>query len=136
MVRKLKVVAPQKLGLPGAKAASNNICNYFQELEKILNKNSLLNAPERIFNVDESGLSTEHSPPKIVCAKNTFAQAILKDEEYYYHRGSKRRREPCTKFLHLPGKRLSDDLLDVALQGSAGGMSDNGWINRGLFQNM
>ena len=67
----LKAVKPQKLGLQLAKTASKaTIDRYFEELGSILYRNGLLDAPERIWNVDETGFSAEHSPPKIVCAKD------------------------------------------------------------------
>ena len=73
----LKVATPQKLGLIRAKSASKETSgNYFDELETVLRDNNLFDAPERIFNVDESGLSTEHIPPKIVCAKDETAQSV------------------------------------------------------------
>jgi hypothetical protein len=133
----LKVVAPQKLGMARAKAASKeNIGNYFQELEKVLIENNLLNAPERIFNVDESGLSTEHSPPKIVCDKDTVAQAITspRTKNITIIGAANAVGNHVPPFYIFSGKRWSDDLLDGALPGSSGGMSDSGWINRGLFE--
>ena len=74
---KLKAVKPQKLGVQLAKTASKDtIDRYFGELGSILHRNGLIDASERIWNVDETGFSTEHSPPKIVCAEDSKAQAV------------------------------------------------------------
>jgi hypothetical protein len=55
----LKIVKPRSLEIQRAKALSTEcLRNYFQELNKVLEKYNLLDKPERIFNVDEKGLST------------------------------------------------------------------------------
>ena len=60
----LKIVKPQKLAMARAKCASKeNLDNYFRELGTILTNNDLHNHPQRIYNVDETGVRTEHSPP-------------------------------------------------------------------------
>ena len=69
----LKVVKPQKLTLARAQCNQGNIDNYFKDLNKILDDHHLKTAPKRIYNVDESGFSTEHSPLKIVCGSNLKA---------------------------------------------------------------
>lgn len=38
--------------------------------------NNLLDKPNRIFNKDETGITPDHAPPKIVCNKDTKAQAV------------------------------------------------------------
>lgn len=55
----LKIVKPRSLEIQRAKALSAEcLRSYFQELCKVLEKYNLLDKPERIFNVDEKGLST------------------------------------------------------------------------------
>lgn len=67
----------QKLGMARAKSASNEkIDAYFKELATILTSNGLHDHTECIFNVDETGVSTEHSPSKIVCSKDSVAQSV------------------------------------------------------------
>ena len=73
---KLKIVKPQQLTLARAQYNQRNIDNYFRDLNKILDDHHLKTTPERIYNVDESGFSTEHSPLKIVCGSNLKAQCI------------------------------------------------------------
>ena len=41
-----------------------NIENYFKEPDKILK-----NKPGQIWNIDETGITLDHTPPKIVAAK-------------------------------------------------------------------
>ena len=73
----LKVVKPQKLSIARAQSASKEkLDSYYKEISTILTKYNLHDKPEHIFNVDETSVTTEHSPPKIVCNKETKLQAI------------------------------------------------------------
>jgi hypothetical protein len=67
----LNLVKPQKLSTCRAKnALKENIDKYFRELSNILIQNNLHDKPERILNIDETGVNSEHSPPKVVCDVN------------------------------------------------------------------
>ena len=46
------------------------------EVLKILTKYDLHDKPERIYNVDEKGLSTSHKPPGVVAAVGTKRSAV------------------------------------------------------------
>ena len=73
----LKVVKPQKLAIARAKSASREVIGrYYKELATILTTNNLRDKPERIYNIDETGISTEHTPPKIVCDKDSNQQCV------------------------------------------------------------
>ena len=52
------------------------LSKYYTELGNILSTNNLTNKPERIYNIDETGVSTEHSSPRIVCHVETNPQAV------------------------------------------------------------
>lgn len=133
----LKAVKPQKLGLQRAKTASKEALNsYFEELGNIIFTNQLVDAPERIWNIDESGFSTEHSPPKIVCAKDTKAQAVTsaRSKNVTIVGGINALGNHVPPFYIFPGKRWNDSFLDGAVAGSVGRMSESGWINRGIFE--
>ena len=45
---------------------SVNIKNYFVLLEKTLEEKELFNCPNRIYNMDESGLPLDHNPSKVI----------------------------------------------------------------------
>ena len=73
----LKVVKSQKLAISRAKSASSGVLsNYYKELGTIFTSNNLKDKPERIWNIDETGVSTEHSPMRIVCHTDTNPQAV------------------------------------------------------------
>lgn len=61
----LKVSKPQSLAINRAESASReNLNKYYKELHTILTKSNLHDKPENIYNIDETGFSTEHSPFK------------------------------------------------------------------------
>ena len=63
----LKLGHPRSLSMARARASSlSALDSYFQELDKIMNKYDLKDHPELIFNLDETGFQTEHSPPAAV----------------------------------------------------------------------
>ena len=133
----LRVVKPQKLTLSRAKSASKEtISNYFIELGSILKENGLLNAPERIYNIDESGFSTEHTPPKIVCGSDIKPQAVTsaRSKTVTIIGGANAIGNHVPPFYIFPGKRWCESLLEGSVPGSDAGMSKSGFVNRNLFE--
>ena len=73
-----------------AKSASQpGIETYYAEL---------LDRPENVFNVDETGITKEHSPAKVFCAKGLTPQYIT------FSRG--KNLTIVTSLLHFPRKTL------------------------------
>lgn len=73
----LKLVVARGLDIQRAKATSADcVETYYQELDKILTKYDLKDKPERIYNVDEKGLSTTHKPPRVVAAAGSKPPAV------------------------------------------------------------
>jgi hypothetical protein len=133
----LKVVKPQCLSLSRAKSASKeNIDKYFQELNSILTEHDLKQSPQRIFNIDESGFSTEHKPPKIVCGNLTKPQAVTsaRTKTVTVIGAANALGNHIPPFYIFPGKRWCDELLEGAAPGSHGGMTESGFVNRDLFE--
>ncbi|XP_053408884.1 uncharacterized protein LOC128559893 [Mercenaria mercenaria] len=135
----LKNVQPQKLDLsrPRAKGASQEkIDNYFNELRGILSDNGLLNHPERIFNIDETGISTQHTPPNIVCGRETKPQAVTspKSSNVTIIGGANALGNFVPPFYVFPGKRWNEKFIEGAPQGADGAMSDSGWSNSEIFE--
>ena len=60
------------LAIPRANAiTAANIAQYYSLLKKTLEENSLMGCPNRIYNMDESGMPLDHKPPKAVARKGT-----------------------------------------------------------------
>ncbi|XP_060592929.1 uncharacterized protein LOC132747543 [Ruditapes philippinarum] len=133
----LKAVKPQKLDLARAKGASEEkINNYFKKLKNILDDNDLINSPERIYNIDETGVSTQHSPPKIVCGKNDKPQAITspRSSNVTIIGGANALGNHVPPFYIFPGKRFNSQFMEGAQPGADGTMSDSGWVNGEIFE--
>ncbi|XP_052809384.1 uncharacterized protein LOC128237844 [Mya arenaria] len=127
---------PQKLSVIRAKCTSEEVLNnYFKELDKVLKAHNLHESPESIWNIDESGLQTEHSPRKILCMQGEKANTVTSN------RGQTVTLTGCGSasgvhvppYYVFPGKRWNENLIDGATPGHAGTMSDSGRSNSSVF---
>jgi hypothetical protein len=119
-----------------AKAASQETLNkYFKELSSLLTEHNLRNKPSRIFNVDETGIATEHSPPKVVCSKEYKLQTITsaRSATNTIIVGGHATGYHIPPYYICPGKRWSDPFLNDAAPGSDGEMYVTGWSNTAIF---
>ena len=89
----------------------------YKELGIILTVNGLKNHPEKI-NIDETGVSTENSPPKIVCAKDSSAQSVISPRTYNVTiiGGGRALGNHVPPHNVFPGKRLNLNFWKVQLQ--------------------
>ena len=134
----LKVAKPQKLAILRAKSASREtINNYYSEHGTILKANNLLNKPERIFNIDETGISTEHQPPKVVCSTDSNPQAVTSPRSSLVTiiAGGNAIGNSIPPYYIFAGKRWNPEFLQNACIGTSGEMTKNGWSNTEVFQN-
>lgn len=122
----LKQAMPQKLSMARAKAASQeNIDTYFKELGTILTTHDLHDHPERTFNIDETGVSLEHTPGKIVCGKDSVAQCVTspRSSNVTIVAAGNAIGNHVPPFYVFKGKRWNADLLQGATTGSDGNVS-------------
>ena len=135
--RDITFIKPRPLNISRAKSVTEDaVEQYFQNLNDILVKYNLLESPELIFNIDESGFSPEHSAPKIATAKGHTPEFISSPRSTMVTCIG-----ACSAvgnfvppFLIFKGKRLSDDLKEGASAGCGFAMSETGWSNSLLFQ--
>ncbi|XP_052263785.1 uncharacterized protein LOC127866960 isoform X1 [Dreissena polymorpha] len=131
----LKALKLKKVGLPRTKTTSEVIIDgYCRELGSILHRNGLLDAPERIWIVDESSFSSEHSPSKI--AKDSKAQVVtsLPAKTVTMVVGINAEGNHAPPFYIFPGKRWNDSFLEGTVAGSVGKMSGSDWSKMGIFE--
>ncbi|KAJ8302274.1 hypothetical protein KUTeg_021261 [Tegillarca granosa] len=77
----LSVKTAQKLSFSRAQSASREkLNNYYKELSSLMTKHNLTDRPDRIYNIDETGINTQHKPLKIVCSTDTKAQAVTSEK--------------------------------------------------------
>ena len=104
---------------------------YFQELDVILTKYNLKDKPESIYNVDESGISPAHSPPKVIGPRGRQSQSITSP------RSTTTTLISCGNaigtamppFIILKGQRMSADLCEGSTPGTQVRVSKSGWSN-------
>ncbi|KAH3716572.1 hypothetical protein DPMN_063829 [Dreissena polymorpha] len=46
-----------------------HITMYFQEMKSIFDKHDFHHSPNRIWNMDETGITMCHKPPKVIASK-------------------------------------------------------------------
>ncbi|XP_062575887.1 uncharacterized protein LOC134237756 [Saccostrea cucullata] len=99
--------------------------------------NNLLDKPNRIFNIDETGITTDHVPPKIVCNKNTSAQAVTspRSSTITIIAAGNALGNHIPPYYVFPGKRWMPAFLEGAVPGACGEMSESGWSNGAVFEN-
>ena len=131
----LKLGKSRKLSVSRAKAASQETLNkYFKELSSLFTEHNLRNKPSRIVNVDdETGIATEHSPPKVVCSKESKPHTITsaRSATITIIVGGNATGYHIPLYYIFPGKWWSDAFLP----GSDDEMSVTGWSNTAIFQN-
>ncbi|XP_053392052.1 uncharacterized protein LOC128554769 [Mercenaria mercenaria] len=134
----LAVVKPQKLSIARAKSASREtLNNYYKELATVLTTNHLRDKPQNIYNVDETGVNSEHSPPKVVCDKNTVPQNITssRSSTVTIIAAGNALGSSIPPYYVFPGQRWNPEFLNGACPGADGEMSKTGWSNSNVFQN-
>lgn len=76
----LKVQRPKTISELRAKATSKeSILHYFDELNSILEKYNLKNAPESIYNVDEKGVQQNFTPSYVVGPADTKPSVLMSE---------------------------------------------------------
>jgi hypothetical protein len=125
----LRVVKPRSLEVSRTKSASDDIVqNYFNQLEHIIDKYELQNSPHLIFNVDEKGISTNHTPSRIVAGRDFYPQSITsgKSQTKTVLGCGRASGVAIPPYFVSPGKIMIPDLLKDASPGANGTMSDSG----------
>ena len=132
----LKVLKPRGLQIQRAMATSvESITRYFTELESILKKYDLLDKPERIFNVDEKGISTSHKPPNVVCEVGTKPPSVTsasRTNVTVIGCGNALGHQ-VPPYLIFPGVRMRGELLEGKTVGADGTVTESGWCNSDVF---
>ena len=113
-----------------------NINKYYTELYTVLIKYNLDDKTERNLNIDVTGVSKEHSPVKIFCSKNTKPQAVTSNRSTLTTiiAAENALGNHVQPYYDFKGKRWSPDVLNNAVPGAGGKMSETGWCNSQLFQ--
>ena len=132
----LKIVKPRSLEMQRAKASSEvNVQNYYSELHKILEKYDLFDKPERIYNVDEKGICTNHKSPYVIAATGTTPPTITSGDKHLVTvlGCGNAQGHSVPPFFVFPGNRMRQELLENKSTGADGDVSESGWSNTEIF---
>ena len=111
------------------------IDRFYSLLKELIEQNNI--PPEKIFNVDESGMSTVHKPSKIIAQNCSKQIGKLTSAE----RGKTVTAICCMNpfgnfippFFIFPRKRRIPVLMNDAPLGAKGCVSTSGWTDGGIF---
>lgn len=113
-----------------------NIAGYFNALSAIMDQHQF--APENIYNVDESGLSTvQKRPQRILATKGRKQVGALSSAERGQHLTVVCCMNAIGTFVPpafiFPRKRMKNELMDSAPIGSKAFCQENGWMCKEIF---
>ena len=112
------------------------VTNYCNELNQILTKYDLHDKPERIFYVDEKGLSTSHKAPAVVTAVGTKPSTVTSNSRILVTvlGCGNALGYQVPQYFVFPGARMREELLEGKSRGADGTVSDSGWSNSEVFR--
>ena len=118
-------------------AVSNEkLKHYFSLLKKCLDENDLCSHPERIYNMDETGVPLDPKPPKVLCRKG---------QKKIRYRSTRNKSQitvlGCANatgqaqppFVIFDAKQLNILWSRGEVPGTRYGLSKNGWTDQELF---
>jgi len=94
------------------------------------------NNPQRIYNVDETGLQPEHRPPNVIAAKRSKSPAITspRSTTVTVIGCASASGHSIPLFFIFKGKSQNNNLIKGATPGAKYTMSGSGWLNTAVFQ--
>lgn len=112
-----------------------NVKSFFDNLEVVLERHKF--QPNEIYNLDETGNSTVHAPPKILCTKGMKQVGSVTSGE----RGLNITMIACVNaignsippMLIFPRVNFKQHMIIGAPNGAIGGANPTGWSNEDLF---
>ena len=115
----------------------DTITHYFDLLKQTLIDNSLINSPERIYNVDETGVPLDPRAPNFVTRKGTkkvrYRSTGKKGQTTVVACGSATG-QIIPPTVIFEAKSVNNAWTRNELPGMTYGCSDSGWITTELFE--
>ena len=130
-----KVDTPSKTNIARAQVSPEAVAKYFTGMEVALDAAGVKNKPEHIWNLDETGVSLDHSPPKVLQFAKEKCRMLTagKTPNTTMISAVNAIGETLAPFFIFKGKRVSAALKEGALPGSQFRGSESGWSNSILF---
>ena len=105
------------------------VSNYFQELGETMMKYDLSDKPRMIFNVDEKGISQDHTPPRVISTASIHPPASGKSSNITILGCGSSSGMAVPPYFVFPGKRMMPDLIFGATPGADGCLTESEWSN-------
>ena len=117
-------------------ANAENMRAYFEELRAIFDDYNFYEHPEAIYNMDETGVPLDPTPPKIITAKG--------QKKVRYRTSGKKQQitvigcgnatgQAMPPFIIFAAKQINSLWTQNEVVGSRYAVTDNGWITQELF---
>lgn len=105
-------------------------------MKTVLEVNDLINKPQHIYNLDETGLQPNHRPANVIANPKLKPQAITSP------RGAtttvigcvNATRNSLPPYFVFKGKRWNEELMKGGSVGAKGAISETGWSNSKIFK--
>ena len=112
------------------------ITSYFDLLKSVLEDNNLMNSPEQIYNVDESGMPLNHRAPKVITQKGQKKVRVRTtgDKSQITVVGcASASGQVIPPYIIFDTATLNVAWTEGEVPGTTYGLSKKGWIDTELF---
>ena len=110
---------------------------YFKLLKGVLTEYDLMSSPNQIYNVDETGLSLDHIPPKVVTQKGhkkVRCRTSGNKSQITVISCVSATGQAVPPFVIFDAKRLNVYWTKGEIPGTTYGLSNKGWVDGELFR--
>ena len=132
----LKMINPKKREKCRADSVSAEVVSrYYENLGTVLDTTDLLNKPAGIWNVDETGLTLDHKPPKVLgkAGQDPACITASKSATTTVIAAGSAVGEILPPYIIYKGKRLTEVLTSGGIEGTKYNTSETGWSNSLTF---
>ena len=110
---------------------------YFNLLKNVLMENELMESPNQIYNVDETGMPLDHRPPKVVTKKGqkkVRCRTSGNKSQITVIGCVSATGQAIPPFVIFDAKSLNMEWRKGEIPGTTYGLSDKGWVDAELFK--
>jgi hypothetical protein len=131
----VKMVNPKKREKVRSFITPAIVTSYFTELKQVLERYNLMNQSGKVWNVDESGISLDHTPPKVLsrCGYQPYSVTSGRSSTTTLVAAVSALGQTLPPYMIYKGQRLTEELICNGMEGSKFTTSPNGWVTSEIF---